>query len=106
METEKKFSITQIAVIGYDSGYLYPGTVFAADRTGSDLVYKSCDLHRAVCTWHETWHDQLPDLSSDRTCRRTGIFRIHRWTTEIIRTDWRISDRIYPDGSDRRYCDR
>lgn len=107
METEKE--IQHYPDCGhwcYDSGYLYPGTVFAADRTGSDLVYKSCDLHRAVCTWHETWHDQLPDLSSDRTCRRTGIFRIHRWTTEIIRTDRRISDRIYPDGSDRRHCDR
>ena len=92
METEKKFSITQIAVIGVMTAVICILAPFSLPIGPVPISFTNLAIYIALYVLGMK--------------RGTISYLIHRWTTEIIRTDRRISDRIYPDGSDRRHCDR
>ena len=104
METEKKFSITQIAVIGVMTAVICILAPFSLPIGPVPISFTNLAIYIAlyVLGMKRGTISYLIYL----LIGLVGIFRIHRWTTEIIRTDRRISDRIYPDGSDRRHCDR
>ena len=107
METEKKFSITQIAVIGVMTAVICILAPFSLPIGPVPISFTNLAIYIAlyVLGMKRGTISYLIYL----LIGLVGVPVFSGFTGEpqkLFGTDRRISDRIYPDGSDRRHCDR
>lgn len=89
-----------------NSSYLYPGTNVHPNPIKSRANYtdQPGSPDRTLCIRLEGFVNQLRNLSADRTCRTSRIFRVFRRPWQNCRTNRRISCRL-PDHDPNRRSD-